>query len=176
MRSKIFSQALRGKLSLLLLLHRVWCKETARRLCRVFLKDITRISWTLCESCRIIEREQLSAPIRIESVWISYSIVRHIEAQETETSCMLERAVLCTNKMCWLRVSPNLLDHYPVVDGKIQLFHSEINAAIRKWDIMRESLGFTHCVVLRHHRCSPKRRVIQDLTFLKLIEQQNCEV
>ena len=38
---------------------------------------------------------------------------------------MLERAVLCTNKMCWLRVSPNLLDFNPDVDGKIKLFHSE---------------------------------------------------
>ena len=27
--------------------------------------------------------------------------------------------------MCWLQVSPNLLDIDPIVDGKIKLFHSK---------------------------------------------------
>ena len=99
--------------------------ETVRRLCPVPEKDIVSDQLDSCDSGKIIGREQLSAPIRIESVWISYGIVRQIEVQETETFCLLKRAVLYTNKTFWLQVSPNLLDHEPVDDRKIQLFHSE---------------------------------------------------
>ena len=91
---------------------------------------------------------------------------------------MLERAVLCTNKMCWLRVSPNLLDHDSVVDGKIQLFHSEISAAIRKCDCIREPVRFhTMRRIIKIHNSNKHLEFKSDEKYFDAgVERESSEI